>query len=47
MVPVLFIARFGRATKGGAAPNPFRGVCILVIRKPGIRRAAEVGDWIV
>jgi hypothetical protein len=31
----------------GAAPNPFWGVCSLAIRKPSIRRAAEVGDWIV
>ena len=31
----------------GAAPNPFWGVCTLVICKPAIRRAANVGDWIV
>jgi hypothetical protein len=31
----------------GAAPNPFWGVCSLAIRKPSIRLAAEVGDWIV
>ena len=31
----------------GAAPNPFWGVCTLVICKPRIRLAAEVGDWIV
>jgi hypothetical protein len=31
----------------GAAPNPFWGVCTLAIRKPSIRLAAEVGDWIV
>ena len=31
----------------GAAPNPYWGVCTLVICKPTIRRAAEVGDWIV
>jgi hypothetical protein len=31
----------------GAAPNPFWGVCTLVICKPAIRRAAEVDDWIV
>lgn len=30
----------------GAAPNPFWGVCTLAICKPGIRRVAEVGDWI-
>jgi hypothetical protein len=31
----------------GAAPNPFWGICTLVICKPAIRRTAEVGDWIV
>lgn len=31
----------------GAAPNPFYGVCTLVICKPAIRRTAQVGDWIV
>lgn len=31
----------------GAAPNPFWGICTLVICKPAIRRAAEVNDWIV
>lgn len=32
---------------GGSAPNPFGGICTLVICKPAIRRAAQVGDWIV
>lgn len=31
----------------GSAPNPFWDVCTLVICKPMIRRAAQVGDWIV
>ncbi len=31
----------------GAAPNPFWGVCTLAIRKPSIRLAAEVNDWVV
>ena len=31
----------------GAAPNPFWGTCTLVICKPRIRRAAQVGDWVV
>lgn len=31
----------------GAAPNPYGGVCTLAICKPGIRRTAEPGDWIV
>ena len=31
----------------GAAPNPFYGMCSLAICKPGIRRVAQIGDWIV
>lgn len=31
----------------GAAPNPFWGICTLVICKPVIRRVAKIGDWIV
>ena len=35
------------AHDNGAAPNPFGGVCTLVICKPQIRRSAKEGDWIV
>ena len=31
----------------GAAPNPFWGICTLVICKPVIRRTAKKGDWVV
>ena len=31
----------------GAAPNPYWGICTLVICKPVIRRVANVGDWVV
>lgn len=31
----------------GAAPNPYWGVCILAICKPGIRKKAEIGDWVL
>ncbi len=31
----------------GFAPNPFHGVCTLATCKPGIRRAAEIGHWVV
>ena len=31
----------------GFAPNPFYGFCTLATCKPDIRRAANVGDWIV
>lgn len=31
----------------GFAPNPFYGYCTLATCKPGIRRTAQIGDWIV
>jgi hypothetical protein len=31
----------------GFAPNPFHGWCTLACCKPGIRRKAHPGDWIV
>ncbi len=31
----------------GFAPNPFYGFCTLATCKPKIRKAAQVGDWIV
>lgn len=31
----------------GFAPNPYWGICTLVLCKPAIRLAAEVDDWIV
>ncbi len=31
----------------GSAPNPFWNSCTLAICKPCIRKAAEVGDWVV
>lgn len=31
----------------GFAPNPFFGYCTLACCKPGIRRHAKEGDWIV
>jgi len=31
----------------GSAPNPFWGLCTLAICKPGIRRVAKEGDWVV
>ena len=30
----------------GSAPNPYGGICTLVICKPGIRVTANVGDWV-
>ncbi len=30
----------------GAAPNPFWGLCTLVICKPRIRAVAKPGDWV-
>jgi hypothetical protein len=31
----------------GSAPNPYWGICTLVICKPVIRRTAEIDDWVV
>ncbi|CAM3301696.1 MULTISPECIES: hypothetical protein [Enterobacteriaceae] len=31
----------------GFAPNPFHGVCTLATCKPRIRKAANIGDWIL
>ncbi|BBP56517.1 hypothetical protein [Pseudomonas sp. St316] len=31
----------------GFAPNPFYDYCTLATCKPGIRRAAQIGDWVV
>lgn len=31
----------------GFAPNPFFNTCTLATCKPGIRRQAQVGDWVV
>lgn len=30
----------------GFAPNPFCGICTLATCKPGIRKSAQIGDWI-
>jgi hypothetical protein len=30
----------------GFAPNPFWGICTLATCKPGIRKSAQIGDWI-
>ena len=31
----------------GFAPNPFYGICTLATCKPGIRKSANIGDWII
>jgi hypothetical protein len=31
----------------GFAPNPFHGYCSLATCKPGIRKKAEVNDWVI
>ncbi|WP_312778564.1 hypothetical protein [Pseudescherichia sp.] len=31
----------------GFAPNPFHGICTLATCKPRIRKAANIGDWIL
>ena len=31
----------------GFAPNPFHGYCTLATCKPGIRKGARIGDWVM
>jgi hypothetical protein len=31
----------------GFAPNPFYGMCTLATCKPGIRKSAQIGDWVL
>ena len=31
----------------GFAPNPFHGYCTLATCKPGIRKGAQIGDWVM
>ncbi|MFD1156804.1 Nmad2 family putative nucleotide modification protein [Roseovarius aestuarii] len=31
----------------GFAPNPFGGYCTLATCKPGIRKSAQIGDWLL
>lgn len=31
----------------GFAPNPFHGYCTLATCKPGIRKSARIGDWLL
>lgn len=31
----------------GFAPNPFYNVCTLATCKPGIRKSARIGDWVI
>ncbi len=31
----------------GFAPNPFHGLCTLATCKPGIRKSAEIDDWVM
>ena len=41
------IYRYVVKTDQGSAPNPCDGYCTLAICKPGIRKTASVGDWVV
>lgn len=31
----------------GFAPNPFHGICSLATCKPGIRKTAQIDDWVI
>ena len=45
MMPTLYT--YVMPYDGGSAPNPYWGICTLVICKPKIRLSAQVGDWVV
>jgi hypothetical protein len=45
MEPRVF--RYVVANDGGVAPQPFDGYCTLAVCKPQIRKAAQVGDWVI
>jgi len=44
-VPSVFIYVVDRDF--GFAPNPFHGYCTLATCKPGIRKSAQIGDWVI
>jgi hypothetical protein len=46
-MPDTRIYRYIVRTDRGTAPNPFDGYCTLAICKPGIRKSARVGDWVL
>lgn len=45
MIPKLY--SYVVARDYGFAPNPFHGFCTLATCKPGIRKSAAIGDWVV
>lgn len=46
-IPEPRIWRYIVVTDGGHAPCVYRGMLSLCICKPGIRRGANVGDWVI
>ena len=47
MHPIMTLYSYIVAHDNGFAPNPFHGFCTLACCKPGIRRTAKEGDYIV
>lgn len=45
--PNTYLYTYVIARDFGFAPNPFHGTCTLATCKPGIRKGAKVGDWIL
>lgn len=45
--PDSFLFAYAITRDFGFAPNPFHGVCTLATCKPGIRKSAKVGDWVM
>jgi hypothetical protein len=46
-MPVTTLFSYKVARDYGFAPNPFWGYCTLACCKPHIRKAAQIGDWVV
>lgn len=47
MTSVTHLLSYVVARDFGFAPNPFFGACSLATCKPGIRRVANIGEWVV
>ncbi len=45
--PKSYLFTYVIARDFGFAPNPFHGTCTLATCKPGIRKSAGVGDWVL
>lgn len=45
--PNSFLYSYAITRDFGFAPNPFHGICTLATCKPHVRKAANIGDWVM